>query len=42
MHTLCDFWTPIALDHRDVVLTLQIEPELSTIAEVAAEPRYRQ
>ena len=38
---LGDLGAVFALHHGDVVLALQIEPELRTIAEIAAEPHGR-
>jgi hypothetical protein len=40
-HTLRDLGAPFALDDSNVVLTLQIEPELGTISEIPAEPDGR-
>ncbi len=36
-YALNNFRTAIAFNHRDVMLTLQIEPELRTIAKIATE-----
>ena len=39
MNALGDFGAAFAFDGRDIVLALQIEPELSAIAEIPAEPQ---
>jgi len=40
-HTARDFGAAFAFDHRDIILALQIEPELRGVAEVMAEPHRR-
>src|SRR3954452_18080591 len=36
-NALCDFASLLSLHHPDVVLALQVEPELRAVAEIAAE-----
>jgi len=40
-HAPRDFRALLLLDHCNVILALQIEPELRTVAEVAADPHRR-
>jgi delta-aminolevulinic acid dehydratase/porphobilinogen synthase len=40
-HTFRDLGTALALDHSDVVLALQIKPELGTISKISTEPDSR-
>ena len=37
MHAFCDFDATFAFHHCDFVLTLQIKPELSAVAEISSE-----
>ena len=40
-HPKGDLRAAVALDHRDAVLTLQVEPELRSVAKVAAQTHCR-
>ncbi len=40
-HAPRDLGSVLTLDHRNVILALQIEPELRTVSKIAAEPNRR-
>src|SRR6185437_191596 len=40
-HTAVDFGALLPLDHADVILALQVQPELRAVAEITAQPNGR-